>query len=497
MLKLKVINQATNEFYESHLQPKQTNTLECLIGRHPSCDLVLDGPTVSRIHGRILFQGHHCYFSDLGSTDGSRLNNETVAVSQSYALTTDDVIRLGEFTLLVESIEQAKPPILTPAPDKMTVQCIQIIQETSDVKTFRFRAEPAQLFDYKPGQFVTLKLNIDGQPVNRSYSISSSPARPHILEITVKRVPAAEDGIPPGLVSNWLHDHLTVGDTVDMQGPFGQFNCIDHPADKYLLVSAGSGITPMMSMAQWLWDTGSPAQIVFIHSARTPADIICRQRLELMASQNPHMELAWTLTQPATGVPWSGYRGRLGEILLQAIVPDYKQFTTFVCGPQGFMGSTKALFSSLGFPMENYFEESFGGTKARKSVASKQAAPQPAFQPAFQPALEAKPAVITQLQAPTAAPAPVVSGEPMVVFAKSNKEVSCEVDDCLLDVAEQAGIDLTSGCRMGSCGVCKHQLLEGDVTYEDEPGGLSDCDRKQGQVLVCVARPVGRVVLSA
>ena len=87
MLKLKVINQRTNEFYESRLRPQQNNSPECLIGRHPSCDLVLNGPTVSRVHGRILFQGQHCYFSDLGSTDGSRLNNETMAVTQVREIT--------------------------------------------------------------------------------------------------------------------------------------------------------------------------------------------------------------------------------------------------------------------------------------------------------------------------------------------------------------------------------------------------------------------------
>lgn len=478
MLKLRVINQSTNDFYESCLQPYHNTSLECLIGRHPSCDLVLDGPTVSRVHGRILFQGQQCYFSDLGSTDGSRLNNETVSVTQPYALATDDVIRLGEFALLVEAIEQPRAAVATPSVDNMTVRCVQIIQETTDVKTFRFRAEPTRLFDYKPGQFVTLKLDIDGKPVNRSYSISSSPSRPHILEVTVKRVPPAQEGMPPGLVSNWLHDHLTVDQTLDIQGPFGHFNCIDHPTDNYLLVSAGSGITPMMSMVQWLCDTGSTAKIVFIHSARTPEDLIFRQRLELLASQNPNLELAWTLTRPTTGSAWAGYRGRLGEILLKAIVPDYTHFTTFVCGPQGFMGSTKSLFEGLDFPMQHYFEESFGGSKASR---------------------QASPPIKSQTAAVTTQPPSSLkdTDKPMVVFADSNREISCDREDSLLDVAEQAGIDLTSGCRMGSCGVCKHQLLAGDVEYDDEPGGLSDSDRKNGQVLVCVARPVGRVVLSA
>ncbi|MEM8805347.1 MAG: FAD-binding oxidoreductase [Cyanobacteria bacterium P01_G01_bin.38] len=489
MLKIKIINQTTNEFYEACLQPQQAHSPECLIGRHLSCDLVLNGPTVSRVHGRMLFQGQRCYFTDLGSTDGSRLNNETVAINQPYALAVDDVIRLGEFALLVEAIESVQFPDQPTGPAQPTrdlrVRCVQIISETIDVKTFRFRAEPTRLFDYKPGQFVTLKLEIDGQPVHRSYSISSSPSRPHLLDITVKRVPAAQADLPPGLVSNWLHDHLTVGKTLDIQGPFGQFNCIDHPADNYLLISAGSGITPMMAMAQWLCDTGSTSKIVFIHSARTPADLIFRQRLELLATQNPNLELAWTITQPVVGVPWAGYRGRLGSILLEAIVPNYEYFTTFVCGSQGFMSSTKALFDSVGFPMKNYFEESFGSPKPPKNSSSK---------------IDSKVSETTEKAQPSVLPHATLSqgtDEPLVVFANSGQEVSCDAEDCLLDVAEQAGIPLTSGCRMGSCGVCKHQLLEGNVHYDDEPGGLSDSERQAGQVLVCVARPVGRVVLSA
>ena len=139
------------------------------------------------------------------------------------------------------------------------------------------------------------------------------------------------------------------------------------------------------------------------------------------------------------------------------------------------MSSTKSLFEGLGFPMKNYLEESFGGPKAPRKMATQ---------------IKADPAEVA------AAPANG-QGEPSVVFANSDREVSCDREDSLLDVAEQAGIDLPSGCRMGSCGVCKHQLLEGDVEYDDEPGSLSDSDRQNNQVLVCVARPVGRVVLSA
>ncbi|MGD1863354.1 MAG: FHA domain-containing protein, partial [Phormidesmis sp.] len=70
MLKTKVINTHTNDVYEAQLSPRSSHQAECLIGRHPNCDLVLDGPAVSRIHGRVLFEADSCFFVDLGSTDG-------------------------------------------------------------------------------------------------------------------------------------------------------------------------------------------------------------------------------------------------------------------------------------------------------------------------------------------------------------------------------------------------------------------------------------------
>ncbi len=353
MLKTKVINTHTNHVYTADLAPRPGQQSECLIGRHPNCDLILDGPAVSRVHGRILFQRGQCFFADLGSTDGSRLNNEEIQVNRTYKIAPDDVIRVGEFALIVEELEASALDVgklsatqsssqadhtwsTAGAAQEITVRCVQIIQETHDVKTFRFVAEPELLFHFKPGQFVTFKLPITtpkGQPIRRSYSISSSPSRPNTLDITVKRVSASSLDLPPGLVSNWLHDQLEVGMTLSLQGPHGDFNCIDHPADKLLLISAGSGITPMMSIAQWLSDLAANTDVTFIHAARTPLDIIFRQRLELLAAQHPHFQLAFTLTQKLSAAPWSGYRGRLNPALLSAICPDFMARTAFVCGP--------------------------------------------------------------------------------------------------------------------------------------------------------------------
>lgn len=486
MLKTKVINTNTNDVYAAELVPRSLQQSECLIGRHPNCDLVLDGPAVSRVHGRVLFEAGQCFFTDLGSTDGSRLNNEETQVNQPYEIAPDDVIRIGEFALIVEAL---KPVAQLDAArhrwsgDEITARCVQIIQETSDVKTFRFVAEPELLFDFKPGQFVTLKLpitNPKGQPITRSYSISSSPSRPHTLDITVKRVSAASTDLPPGVVSNWLHDQLEVGTTLLMQGPFGQFNCIDYPADKLLLISAGSGITPMMSMAQWLSDRAASTDITFIHAARTPTDIIFRQRLELLAAQHPHFKLAFTLTQPAAAIPWSGYRGRLNPALLTAICPDFTDRSAFVCGPAGFMSSTKTLLTAEGFPPENYYEESFGSPPS----------PKPS------PPLPAAERSHSRSVAAGVSPLSPTSQSPTVEFTASSKTIPCDPADTLLDAADQAGVTLPVGCRMGSCGACKQSISSGEVCYDVEPRGLSEGDRAAGQVLVCVAKPVGRVALA-
>lgn len=485
MLQTKVINTHDNSVYGAKLMPRSAQQSECLIGRHPNCDLVLDGPAVSRVHGRVLFESGQCFFTDLGSTDGSRLNNEQAYVNQAYAIAPDDVIRIGEFALIVEALEPVSTPVSRRdrqwPQEEMTARCVQIVQETHDVKTFRFVAEPEVLFDFKPGQFVSLKLPLTdekGRTITRSYSISSSPSRPHTLDITVKRVGAAGEGLPQGMVSNWLHDEFEVGMSLPIQGPFGSFNCVDHPADKLLLISAGSGITPMMSISQWLSDRAADIDITFVHAARTAQDIIFRQRLELLAAQHPNFHLAFTLTKAMPAVPWAGYRGRLNPALLSAICPDFAERTAFVCGPAGFMDSTKALLEAQGFPMENYFEESFGGPPVPKKATSGKALDE---------------VQQTDAQVETA---DEFAGEPTIEFSASKKVIVCDEEDTLLDVAEQAGVSIPSGCRMGSCGACKHQIAAGEVCYDVEPRGLSKGDRDAGHVLTCIAKPVGHVVLA-
>ncbi|MEL6928038.1 MAG: FAD-binding oxidoreductase [Cyanobacteria bacterium J06600_6] len=530
------------------LAPEDQLNQECLVGRDNRCCIVLEDNLASRTHGKIAFRNGSYFYCDLGSRNGSKVNNKDAQLNEEYPLKPSDTIALGNHLLWVKEIAgqetEFAPQFLTPeqymplasidtasletwTQGTKQVNCIQIIDETVDVKTFTFVAEPPVKFDYQPGQFLTLNLDIDGKAVKRSYSISSTPSRPHTIEITVKRVPAPADepSAPPGLVSNWLHDNLKVGSQIEVNAPVGKFTNFANPSAKLFFISAGSGITPMMSMSRWLCDTVSQVDIVFLHSARSPEDIIFRQELEMMTSRYPNFKLAITVTRPVPGQPWYGYTGRINETILPAIAPDYKDRTVYVCGPNPFMEATKELLQKIDFPMDNYYEESFGGAKKKKkqkeatptvptgdrtsiiqptaSVPTSAPVPVPEAAPTPEPVASQIPptSIVTPPEsapAPTPEPVPVPksapssgSSSPMVVLAKSGQEIACDGEECILDVAEAEGADLPFGCRMGACGACKVKKIDGEVVYDD------DVDCEDGHVLTCVARPVGKVTIEA
>jgi ferredoxin-NADP reductase len=505
MLKLKSVNFEQQQFQIHQLDQSYPGQLEWAIGRNITCDLVLSSPEVSRVHGRIFYNEDTYHFVDVGSTSGSLLNGEVIPANDQRPLRPNDLLQIGEVFLYVEEVTPPSPVFVSaPVPygssperqwteEDLLCRCCRIIDETPDVKTFCFMAEPPVLFSYKPGQFVTLEVEIDGKPVMRPYSISSSPSRPYHLSFTVKRVPSPPDTVddlPPGLVSNWLHDHLKVGDRIKLVGgPMGHFTCLPDLPPKLLLISAGSGITPMMSMSRWVQDTLADCDIVFLHSARKPEDIVFRAELETMAAQLPNFRLAITLTQISLGYAWMGLTGRISESMLNLLVPDLLDRSVFVCGPEGFMQGIKSLLETLNFPMQNYMEESFGGRKP---------APIPL---ASQPDLWAEPLSAASYNGnghhPVPSPSTAKTTPPAVKFAKSGQDIAADGTTSILELAEQEGIQIRHACRVGACGACKVIAREGQVRYDTPPMALTGADQEAGYVLACVAYPVDRLVVEA
>ena len=540
------------------IAPERQPNQECLLGRDERCCIVLDDSLASRTHGKIAYRNGNYYYSDLGSRNGSKVNNVEAQINRAYPLKPSDTIALGNHLLWIKAIAGMETaatlqpltpeqymPLATVDPINLAtwtqgtkkVKCVRIIDETVDVKTFTFVCEPPVKFSYQPGQFITLNLNINGKNIPRSYSISSTPSRPHTIEITVKRISDSERELkePGELVNNWLHDNLKVASQIEANAPMGNFTNFAHPSRKLLLISAGSGIAPMMSMSRWICDTVSDVDLVFLHSVRSPEDIIFRQELEMMTARYPNFKLAITVTRPVPGQPWYGYTGRINETILPAIADDYKERTAYVCGSHAFVEATKQLLQKLDFPMTNYYEESFGRAKQQKRAATPttlredrtsifQPAPAPisspsvaepptplpttppATPPPTRPTTVAPTSIVpfdstdfTSVAMPTpnpvvpsVSPTRVTFDTSVVVLSKTGQEITCDGEEAILDVAEAKGADLPFGCRMGACGACKVRKIEGEVIYDDD-----EINCEEGFVFTCVARPVGRVVIEA
>lgn len=356
----------------------------------------------------------------------------------------------------------AMPSKWDPDGDEILV-CCHVRAETHDVKSFLFRTRTPHVFRYRPGQFITLELDIDGQSINRCYTVSSPPTRPDTLSITVKRHPG-------GKVSNWLHDNLKPGMEIKALGPAGDFSCTLHPAAKYLFLSGGSGITPLMSMSRTFYELGEDRDIAFVHSARTPRDIIFRRELEMMTNGAAHFCTAFVCEKAGEDGGWDGPTGYLSLPTLRELVPDFAEREIFCCGPEAYMTAVKGLLKDAGVDMARYHEESF------------------TFENLAPASAEETPAVAAPAE--TAAP----GGGFKIAYTISGRTIECGPDQFILDAARAAGMRLPFSCTKGLCGTCKTKKLSGEVLMK-HGGGIRQREIDQGMILPCCSKPLSDVTL--
>ena len=348
--------------------------------------------------------------------------------------------------------------------DSEMLECAMVVPESDDTATFTFRAPSGAWFDYQPGQFVTLDLPVDpgkgpAGHVQRTYTISSSPSRPLSISITAKAQARS-------IGTRWMLDHLKPGMRIKAHGPNGIFSFHRHPARKYLFISAGSGITPMMSMTTWAWDSGEMPDIVFVHAARRPSEIIFRERLEQFANRVPGLQLRFTVKEADPFRAWPGYKGRLNQIMLGLMAPDYLDREVFCCGPAPFMQGVRDMLNALGHDPARYHQESFGMAVASEADA-----------PVHQDII------------------PSDSVGASITFAASGVTTACAESDTVLAVAKRSGLNIPSGCTFGLCGTCKVKKTTGDV-HMVHNGGISDEDVAAGYILACCSNPIGAVTVA-
>lgn len=340
------------------------------------------------------------------------------------------------------------------------LRVLQIIIETPSVKTIRLGpavGEAKLPFTFLPGQFLNVSFSVGGARMNRSYSISSSPTEREYIDLTIKREAR-------GAVSRHIDDLLRVDDVIEAGGPVGRFTFNGTEANSIVLISGGVGITPMMSISRYLTQQLWPNEIFFIYACRSPADFIFAADLAELERQNPKLHVTVVMEHPE-GTTWQGPTGRLSRELLAQTVPDITARRIHICGPPVMMDAVRALLADLKVPAEQVKTEDFGT-----------AAPIPS---AGGPAKFTTPAT-----------------GPLVNFSNSNKSSKIHVNQTLLELSEELGIGIEFSCRVGTCGVCKVKLTEGEVDMAIDDG-LDEDDKAKGIILACQAKPKSAVNVEA
>ncbi|MGH3597698.1 MAG: ferredoxin reductase [Mycobacterium sp.] len=311
---------------------------------------------------------------------------------------------------------------------------LQVRRETHDSATLVIKPGWGFSFDYQPGQYIGIGLLVNGRWRWRSYSLTSSPVTGgRTVTITVK-------AMPEGFLSAHLVAGVAPGTIVRLAAPQGNFVLPDPAPPAVLFITAGSGITPVMSMLRTLVRRNQVTDVIHLHSAPTAADVMFDAELDRLARDHPGYRLRLRATRS---------QGRLDLNRLDAEVPDWRGRQTWACGPEAMLNEAERAWSAAGVN-ERLHLERFAVSRA----------------------------------------APAGAGG-MVTFAKSGKSTAADAATSLMDAGERVGVQMPFGCRMGICQSCVVGLAEGHVRdlrtgVEHEPGT---------RVQTCISAASGDCVL--
>src|SRR6478735_1101197 len=330
-----------------------------------------------------------------------------------------------------------------------TVRVVEVVRETAEAHTLVLEPVDGGRWDYRPGQFLTVRVPSERPGgAARCYSLCSSPVRDDRLKVTVKRT-------REGYASNWLCDHVTAGDELEVLPPAGTFVPRDLDAD-FLLLAGGSGITPVLSILRTALHSGG-GRILLVYANRDESSVIFRDGLSALASEHPDRLTVVHWLESVQGLPTAAG--------LAGLVEPYVDRDAFVCGPVPFMDLAGRVLTELGVPRARLHQE-----------------------------------VFTSLEGDPFAEVAVALGEADGATAELVAELDGTVTTLawpanakLLDVLLAAGVQAPFSCREGACSACACVLQEGTVDLEHNEV-LDEADLAAGIILSCQARATSPVV---
>ncbi|MGB0713392.1 MAG: 2Fe-2S iron-sulfur cluster-binding protein [Gammaproteobacteria bacterium] len=319
-----------------------------------------------------------------------------------------------------------------------------------------------------PGQFLTFQLELPENrgTLTRCYSLSDAPVHPEYYRVTIKRIPPPGDKpeLPPGKGSSHFHDDLREGQVINVKAPSGHFY-LDVESDKpVVLIGGGIGLTPVLSMLNYLCHQNSEREIWFFYGVRNSSEHVMKEFIAQQAKDHPNVKLKICYSDPLDGDEEGEdfqHAERVSVDLFKRVLPSHN-YSFYICGPPPMMASLTEGLGEWGVPEADVHFEAFGPASVKKVAHSEE-------ESKVHEGLEVK-------------------------FARSGKTLVWDgASASLLEFAESNGLNLDCGCRAGGCGSCATAIQAGSVEYVTEP----DADVEKGHCLTCVSIPKTALTLDA
>ena len=326
----------------------------------------------------------------------------------------------------------------------------EIIDTAKDAKIFRFTSPSGYLPPFEAGQYINIFVNIEGVLTSRPYSLSSSPKERAYYEVTIAKC-------KDGFVSEYFLNEARVGDEFMCNGPNGVFRYqpVFH-SRKSLFLAGGSGITPFISMLREILLSGDDRDVVMLYGARNEKCALYHE--ELLELSRKFNSFKYYLIV-SNDDKYEGPKGFIDSKLITSLCPDYKERTSYICGPQIMNDFCHRELEALGLPIKQIRREMFG---TRRDIVNEEGWP-------------------TGL-----------TGNEVFTLTVNGKKYEAKSGESLLTTLERNHIRVNVCCRSGECSLCRVKLVSGNV-YLAKGALMRAADSKYGYIHSCKAYPISNL----